>query len=239
MKTPISDTSLPYANLDLERLKRRGMAEVILGAGKTPTQIAQIARRLYSAGQRALATRVDPIYATDILTMLGDLPATYDPTARCLTVQDCPPEPAGLGTILVISAGTSDLAVAAEAASCAAFWGHHVEEIHDVGIAGLHRILGHVDRLRRASVIIVCAGMDGALPGVVAGLVERPVIAVPTSVGYGASFGGVAALLTSLNSCAAGVTVVNIDNGFGAAYAAAQINRPFNPASEGEEGGPA
>lgn len=223
--TPKTDTALPYATLDLERQRRRGMAEVILGTGKTPTQIAEIARRLHLADQPALATRVAPEIAEATLALISDLPAAYDATARCLTVMTSPPTPAGEGTILVVSAGTGDLPVACEAAACARFWGHSVEQISDVGVAGLHRILSRVEQLRAASVIIVCAGMDGALPGVVAGLVDRPVIAVPTSVGYGASFNGVAALLTMLNACAAGVTVVNIDNGFGAAYAAAQINR--------------
>ncbi|MFN3198373.1 MAG: nickel pincer cofactor biosynthesis protein LarB [Bradymonadia bacterium] len=219
-----TDTSLPFATLDLDRLKRRGMPEVILGTGKTPTQIAEIARRFDAAGQRVLATRVTPEAAAEVMQLIEDLPAEYDAISRCLTVQRSPAPAVGLGTILVVSAGTGDGPVAAEAIACARFWGHTVDEIHDVGIAGLHRILGHVERLRRASVIIVCAGMDGALPGVVGGLVDRPVIAVPTEVGYGASFNGVAALLTMLNSCAAGVTVVNIGNGFGAAYAAAQIN---------------
>ena len=219
---------LGFANVDLDRAERRGLPEVVFGLGKTSTQVADICRALHERGQRALATRLEPEVAEEVRVRLDDLPIEYDATARCLAVQPAVPAPDETryrGSILVVAAGTADRPVAAEATFAARLCGSPVEELHDVGVAGLHRLLAHLDQLRSASVLIVVAGLEGALPSVVAGLVGRPVIAVPTSVGYGASFGGVAALLGMINSCAAGVTVVNIDNGFGAAYAATLMNR--------------
>jgi len=216
---------LGYARVDLDRARRRGLPEVVYGAGKTADQIASILETLFESGQRALATRVDPDTAADVMDALAALPATYNAEARCLYVQSAPPKAVGLGTILVVSAGTSDQPVAAEAALVAELCGNAVERIDDVGVAGLHRLLAHVDQLRSANIVVVCAGMEGALPSVVAGLVERPVIAVPTSVGYGVAMGGLTALMGMLTSCSSGVTVVNIDNGFGAAYAATLMNR--------------
>lgn len=221
-----------FAHLDLHRLKRRGVGEVIFGEGKSPEEIALIMEALIEAQGKALATRVRPEVYQAMCDSVRENPAKlalrqgwdYDEVARCLSFQTSKPEPVGRGLILILTAGTSDGAVAAEANAVLRFLGHHTQRIHDVGVAGLHRILGHLDTLRSAEVIITCAGMEGALPSVVAGLVDCPVIAVPTSVGYGANLGGVTALLGMLNSCAAGVVVVNIDNGFGAAYAAAQIN---------------
>lgn len=214
---------LDFAKVDIDRQRRRGIPEVVFGPGKTPEHIAGIARALYGRGQRVLVTRLED--ADPVLERLVDLPAEYDAEARCLVVQDTPPPITGRGTVLVIAAGTSDRPVAAEAAKVAAMCGNAVESLHDVGVAGLHRLLAHVEQMRAAEVLIVVAGMEGALPSVVAGLVERPVIGVPTSVGYGANLGGMTALLSMVNSCAAGLTVVNIDNGFGAAYAATLMNR--------------
>jgi len=216
---------LGYARVDIDRARRRGLPEVVLGSGKTAAQITGIARALYDNGQRVLATRVLPHTGAEIARALSDLPVTYDADARALYVQDAPPEILGRGTILVVSAGTADRPVAAEAELTATLCGNEVSTLHDVGVAGLHRLLAHTELLRSAAVIIVVAGLEGALPSVVAGLVSAPVVAVPTSVGYGASFAGLAALLGMLNSCAAGVTVVNIDNGFGAAYSASLMNR--------------
>ncbi len=216
---------LGFARVDIDRARRRGMPEVVLGEGKTAQQIIGIARALYEQGQRVYATRVGAEAGAEVARGLMDLPVTYDAEARALYVQDSDPEIIGRGTVLVVSAGTADRPVAAEAALTARLCGSEVEVLHDVGVAGLHRILANLDTLRAAQVVIVVAGLEGALPSVVAGLVSRPVIAVPTSVGYGASFDGLAALLGMLNACAAGVTVVNIDNGFGAGYAAALMNR--------------
>ncbi len=216
---------LGFARVDLDRAGRRGLPEVVYGAGKTSAQIASILQTLYDRGQRALATRVEADTAAEVMDALGTLPATYDEEARCLYVQSSPPEILGMGTILVVSAGTSDRLVAAEAARVAELCGNTVERLDDVGVAGLHRLLAHLELLRAANVVVVCAGMEGALPSVVAGLVERPVIAVPTSVGYGVALGGLTALMGMLTSCSSGVTVVNIDNGFGAAYAATLMNR--------------
>ncbi|MBM4290995.1 MAG: nickel pincer cofactor biosynthesis protein LarB [Deltaproteobacteria bacterium] len=218
-----------FVHIDHDRGRRCGVGEVVFGQGKRPEEVAQILAALCRAQGRALATRVTPEAAAAVGGLLAAEdalpPLRYDPLARCLTLEATPPAPAGRGEVLVLSAGTSDGAVAAEAARVLEFLGHRAARISDVGVAGLHRLLGHLDRLRAAEVIIACAGMEGALPSVVAGLVECPVIAVPTSVGYGAHLGGLAPLLNMLTSCAAGVVVVNIDNGFGAAYAAAQINR--------------
>ena len=215
---------LGYANVDLHRALRTGHPEVIYGAGKAPDQIVGILRRLREAGQDGLVTRVSDEKAEAVRAQLPEL--RWHAVARVLYLasgQSTPPRTRG--AIAVICAGTSDLPVAEEAAVVAEAFGNPVERINDVGVAGLHRLLGHLDAIRRASVLIAVAGMEGALPGVVAGLVDKPVIAVPTSVGYGANFGGLSALLTMLNSCAAGISVVNIDNGFGAAMVASRINR--------------
>jgi NCAIR mutase (PurE)-related protein len=211
---------LGHSRLDLARHVRCGAPEVVFGAGKAPAELAENLRVLAHHHGRALATRVSDEAAAAVLGALPD--AVHHARARCIAVGA---PPAGVGDVLVVSAGTSDAPVAEEAALVARFHGARTEVISDVGVAGIHRLLGVLDRLRAADVLIVVAGMEGALPSVIGGLVERPVIAVPTSVGYGASLHGVAALLAMLNSCAAGVTVVNIDNGFGAGVAAARIVR--------------
>lgn len=213
---------LHFAKPDYDRLKRRGMAEVIYGAGKTAEQIGAIMRALNEAGQNAFATRVSPEQAVEICATLPG--AVYRAESRILT-RDVVPLPEPKGKVAVLCAGTSDLPVAEEAAVTAERLGALVERSYDVGVAGLHRLLSRVEVFADARVIVVVAGMEGALPSVVGGLTDKPVIAVPTSIGYGASFHGLAALLGMLNSCAAGVTVVNIDNGFGAGVAAAMINR--------------
>ena len=212
---------LGFARLDTHRAVRQGFPEVILGIGKTPAQIAGIAERLVARGQALLVTRAD---ARAFEAVREKVPGvTYHETARAITL--APGHvPEGKGTILVACAGTSDLPVAEEAAVTLELMGNRLDRLYDVGVAGLHRLLSERPRLEAARVIVVVAGMEGALPSVVAGLVDVPVIAVPTSVGYGASFGGVAALLGMLNSCANGVSVVNIDNGFGAACTASLIN---------------
>lgn len=219
---------LGFAKPDTARAKRQGIGEVILGQGKTPEQITEIARRLYDSGQETiLVTRLDADAAQAVGNYLGNIAGHYHATSRVLVIGQPPaPDPARLpGEVAVVCAGTSDLPVAEEAAVCCESFGQAVRRIYDVGVAGLHRLLAHEDQLRTSRVLIVVAGMEGALPSVVAGLVDRPVIAVPTSIGYGANLGGIAALLGMLNSCGSGVTVVNIDNGFGAAFAAVQINR--------------
>ncbi|MBO7655354.1 MAG: nickel pincer cofactor biosynthesis protein LarB [Kiritimatiellae bacterium] len=216
------DVDLGFAKPDLERLSRRGIPEVIFGAGKSADQIIAIIRALNDRGQNAFATRVSPEQAERILLALPD--ARYQPESRILT-RDIVPLPEQSGKIVILTAGTSDLPVAEEAAVTAERMGAKVERIYDVGVAGLHRLLSRIGQTADARAVIVVAGMEGALPSVVGGLTDKPVIAVPTSVGYGASFQGLAALLGMLNSCAAGVTVVNIDNGFGAGVAAALINR--------------
>ncbi|MFP3928538.1 MAG: nickel pincer cofactor biosynthesis protein LarB [Desulfobacteraceae bacterium] len=211
------------ACIDHHRGLRRGHPEVIFAQGKRASDILAIMEVMWSRGDDILVTRLSEGKAAQVL---GRFPgAAYHERAGALTLSRCEPQDLGRGAILVIGAGTSDIPVAEEAAVTARFLGNRVEVIHDLGVAGIHRVLAHKERISQASVIIVAAGMEGALPSVVAGLVSRPVIAVPTSVGYGASFGGIAALLGMLNSCAAGVTVVNIDNGFGAGYAASLINR--------------
>ena len=220
----LSVADLGFARVDIDRAKRRGMPEVVFGEGKRPEHIADIMATLAEAGQRSLATRITSEVAETVQRSRPELAFVYDPEARCLYLGE-PEEIDGVGKILVICAGTSDLPVAAEAALTARLAGNDVELLTDVGVAGLHRLLAHLELIRSANVLIVCAGMEGALPSVIAGLVSRPIIAVPTSVGYGASFDGLAALLSMMNSCSAGVTVVNIDNGFGAGYAAATINR--------------
>jgi hypothetical protein len=212
---------LGFARVDHHRAIRQGFPEVILGLGKTPAQIAAIAKRIVSRGSTLLVTRATREASDAVREVVPD--ATYHPEAGMITFrqQDVAP---GKGTIVIASAGTSDQPVAEEAAITAELMGNAVERIYDVGVAGLHRLLGERHRLAAARAIVVVAGMEGALPSVVAGLVSVPVIAVPTSIGYGASFGGIAALLGMLNSCASGVSVVNIDNGFGAANIASLIN---------------
>jgi len=219
-RLPFED--LGFAKLDAHRALRRGFPEVILCTGKTPEQIAEIAQRHLEGNANLLATRATPEVFERIKAIAPD--ATYHEHARAVTVVKNPLPKTG-GTILVISAGTSDIPVAEEAAVTADVLGNRVETAYDVGVAGIHRLFGQADKLREASVVIVVAGMEGALPSVVGGLVDKPVIGVPTSGGYGANFGGVTPLLAMLNSCAAGVLVVNIDNGFGAGYAASLINR--------------
>lgn len=214
--------NLGFAQVDTHRALRQGFPEVIYGAGKTPEQVVKIAGKLLEHESGVLVTRVTPEHARALRRRFKK--AVYHELARCVTLESRPLAKRP-GTIAVICAGTSDLPVAEEAAVTAEIMGNHVERIQDAGVAGIHRILSRLETLQTANVLVVVAGMEGALPSVVAGLVSRPVIAVPTSIGYGASFGGVAALLGMLNSCGSGVTVVNIDNGFGAGYAASQINR--------------
>jgi NCAIR mutase (PurE)-related protein len=214
---------LGFARLDHHRGLRRGAPEVIFGEGKSADQIAAIGKRMLAAGVNLLITRLAPEKARAIKRKLRTL--DYRPDARIGMIIRERPEVRSHGVVMVLSAGTSDIPVAEEAALCAELFGNPVERLYDVGVAGLHRLTANAELIQRASVLIVVAGMEGALPSVVAGLVDKPVIAVPTSIGYGASFGGVAALLGMLNSCASGVTVVNIDNGFGAAFAASMINR--------------
>ena len=213
---------LGFARVDLDRRRRTGFPEVIFGQGKTPTEVAQIAQVILEHEPVLLATRIS---REQFDAVQAQFPAAvFHERARCLTIER-EPIAKRKSSIAVVAAGTSDLPVAEEAAITLEIFGNKVERIYDAGVAGLHRLLVETDRLRECAVLIVVAGMEGALPSVVAGLVDKPVIAVPTSTGYGASFGGLAALLGMLNSCGSGVTVVNIDNGFGAAYAAATINR--------------
>ena len=219
----ISFEDVGFACIDHHRSLRRGLSEVIFGEGKEVYEIITIMERMIKQDEDVLVTRLSHEKAIAIEKRFPEI--TYYRRSKVLTLTKKPPEPGGRGTILVISAGTSDIPVAEEAAVTARFMGNRVDSIYDVGIAGLHRIVAHRDRLTDAAVIVVAAGMEGALPSVVAGLVGGPVIAVPTSIGYGASFNGISALLGMLNSCAAGVTVVNIDNGFGAGYAASLINK--------------
>ena len=215
-------TDLGFAKVDLDREKRNGFAEVIYCEGKTTQQVVAIAKTLFAKSRgNVLATRCAEGAAAAVQAEIPQ--AQYHPLARLLTIYKEPKTERG--KITVISAGTADLPVAEEAALTAEIMGNRVERLYDVGVAGIHRLLSHRDDLDAARVLIVVAGMDGALPSVVGGLVKRPLIAVPTSVGYGASFGGLAALLAMLNSCAAGISVVNIDNGFGAACAASRINQ--------------
>jgi hypothetical protein len=214
---------LGFAKVDHHRSLRTGFPEVIYGAGKTAEQIVEITRSLRNNSHNVLITRIDPDQAAQLRQAFPEV--NYSAHGRVATLVITPPKIVGRGKILVVAAGTADLPVAEEAWVTAELMGNAVERLSDVGISGIHRLLAHRDELRAAAVLIVVAGMEGALPSVVAGLVDKPVIAVPTSIGYGASFGGLAALLAMLNSCAAGVTVVNIDNGFGAAVAASLINK--------------
>jgi NCAIR mutase (PurE)-related protein len=220
---------LGFAKLDLHRELRAGLPETVYAAAKEPADLTAICRRVLEAHGRLLVTRLEPAGAADLLAALPD--AAYNERARLLTAgpPHAPPE-GGAGRIAVLAAGTSDLPVAEEAAACCEWFGHPVDRLWDVGVAGLHRLLGQLPAVRRADVVVAAAGMDGALPTVVASLVAVPVVAVPTSVGYGAAFGGLAALLTMLNACAPGIGVVNIDNGYGAAVLASRIARRRAPA---------
>jgi NCAIR mutase (PurE)-related protein len=219
-RLPFDD--MGFAHLDTHRALRAGFPEVVFCEGKLPEQAAAIIARLAEGRGPVLGTRAGPELYARVRELVPD--ARYHELARAIVVER-EPLPRRPGTILVVCAGTADLPVAEEAALTAELMGNSVERLTDVGVAGLHRLLAHVEQVQTANVLVVVAGMEGALPSVVGGLVRRPVIAVPTSVGYGASFGGLAALLGMLNSCAAGVTVVNINNGFGAGYAASVINR--------------
>jgi pyridinium-3,5-biscarboxylic acid mononucleotide synthase len=214
---------LGFAKIDHHRALRQGFPEVILGQGKDAREIVAIVRSMRRRKMNILVTRVSADQVAQLKTLTTGL--TYHSVARAVTWVGKPIKITGKGTVLVVCAGTSDIPVAEEAALTAAMMGNRVEKLFDVGVAGIHRLLDNHSRLDAASVLIVVAGMEGALPSVVAGLISKPVIAVPTSVGYGASFNGLSALLGMLNSCAAGVTVVNIDNGFGAGFAASLINR--------------
>jgi hypothetical protein len=218
---PFEDVGV--ALIDHHRELRQGIPEIILGEGKSLEQLLTIVERMAERGNNVLVTRLAREKADPLLEVFqkGD----YDPDGRTFALVQKPIEMTGRGKVLVVCAGTSDIPVLREASVTARMLGNEVEEIIDVGVAGIHRLLARTESLREAAVIIVVAGMEGALPSVVGGLVPMPVIAVPTAIGYGAAFGGVAALLGMLNSCASGVTVVNIDNGFGAAFAATRINR--------------
>ena len=212
---------LDFAKVDHHREVAKGAPEIVFGLGKTPAQIARISREILDKGSNLLVTRVEPATWARIRAKLPG--AAYNEAARTVS-RVRTPAPPGKGPIAVLTAGTSDIPVAEEAAVTAEVLGNETDRIYDVGVAGLHRLLGQYERVRRARVVIVVAGMEGALPSVVAGLVRVPVVAVPTSVGYGASFKGRAALLAMLNACPGGVAVVNIDNGFGAAFLASSIN---------------
>ena len=214
---------IDFAHIDHHRSLRKGFPEVIFGQGKTAEQIRGIIERMISQEPIILVTRVDARKAEKIVPRHKN--AFYDADARLILVGEKKAPPQDSGDILVISAGTSDIPVAKEAQLTAEAMGNRVETLYDVGVAGIHRLFAHRDRIQQADVLIVVAGMEGALPSVVAGMVARPVIAVPTSIGYGASLGGLTALFAMLNSCSSNVAVVNIDNGFGAGYMAAIINR--------------
>jgi NCAIR mutase (PurE)-related protein len=214
---------LGFAKVDHHRTLRQGFPEVIMGQGKQPKEIAAIVRALRRRKANVLVTRLSAEKMALVKKLVSGL--KYHAAAHAATCVGKPIKITGKGAVLVVCAGTSDIPVAEEAALTAAMMGNRVEKLFDVGVAGIHRLLGNREQLYAASVVIVIAGMEGALPSVVAGLIDKPVIAVPTSVGYGASFNGLAALLAMLNSCASGITVVNIDNGFGAGFAASLINR--------------
>ena len=213
---------LGFAKIDTNRLQRTGIPEVIYSSGKTSEQVRQIAERMYNKGMDILATRASEEIFISVAESVKE--AVYNPVAKTIVFHQKTPT-VTKDYIAVVAAGTSDLPVAEEAVETALFLGNRIERIYDVGVAGIHRLFSRIELIRRAKVIIVVAGMEGALPSVVGGLVDKPVIAVPTSVGYGANLGGVTALLAMLNSCAAGISVVNIDNGFGAACQASLINK--------------
>ncbi|MCD7857685.1 MAG: nickel pincer cofactor biosynthesis protein LarB [Clostridiales bacterium] len=210
-----------YARLDTHRKLRSGFAEVVYCSGKTEEQLSAIFARLYEAEGEAFGTRASQEQYEAVARHYPQ--AQYDPISRILKIEG--PEKAHTGCIAVCTAGTADIAVAEEAAQTAEYFGSHVERIYDVGVSGLHRLLSRLEDIQRANCVIAVAGMEGALASVLGGLVDKPVIAVPTSVGYGANLGGISALLTMINSCANGIAVVNIDNGYGAGYIATQINR--------------
>ena len=238
-REPLEDLDLGFAKLDMHRAVRQGAAEVVYGEGKTAEQIASIVRALLDAGQPSvLVTRMD---AAKAQVVAGVAPLDYDPVSR-VGLAGKPSVPNGRGYVAVVSGGTSDQPVAEEAARTAEALGSRVERVYDVGVAGVHRLLAHSKTIMGASAVVAVAGMEGALASVVGGLADCPVVAVPTSVGYGASFGGVAALLSMLNSCASGVSVVNIDNGFGAGFIAARIDHigmhgeACTSPSEGQQG---
>lgn len=218
----LSFEDIDFAHIDHHRSLRKGFPEVIFGMGKTSDQIIGILERMVSKEEIILVTRIDPEKATAVKTVLPE--AVYFEDAKLLRIQKKVPLVTGFGKILIISAGTSDIPVAKEAALTAQAMGNEVATLFDVGVAGIHRLFAHKDIIFEASVIIVIAGMEGALPSVVAGMVKAPVIAVPTSIGYGTSFNGMTALLGMLNSCSSNIAVVNIDNGFGAGYMASSIN---------------
>ena len=218
-----------FANLDHERASRRGYPEAIYCTGKTPEQVGMIAAAVRDQPHTTLFTRADKEHAAAVL---AELPGAFHDQQANLLAWPAQPPPASGGLVAVLAAGTSDLPVAKEAQLTAGYLGRPTELVVDVGVAGLHRLLSHLELLRRARVVIVAAGMDGALPSVVAGLVAAPVVALPTSVGYGAAFEGLAALLTMLNACAPGVAVVNIDNGYGAGHLAAQIAAPLSSSGQ-------
>lgn len=222
MKDDAKVENLGYARIDHDRAARRGFPEVIYGPGKQPEQVLEIFERLAARNPNVLCTRADAAAAALVCSRVPE--CEHDPQNGLLSLwRDQTIR--GVGTVLVVSAGTADQAIAREALTCARVLGNETEGLADVGVAGLHRLMDETDRLRSARVVICVAGLEAALPTVVAGLVDRPVIAVPTSVGYGVAYEGVTALLSAMSSCAAGVTVVNIDNGFGAAYAASLMNR--------------
>jgi pyridinium-3,5-biscarboxylic acid mononucleotide synthase len=223
-----------FAKIDHHRAMRCGFPEVIYCPGKTDQQVAAIFEKLARTGHNVIATRASEPLFEAVVKAIALKGLRYEKAARMIVLEQKPIE-SPVGDIVIVTAGTADMSVAEEARITAHMLGQRVEFICDVGVAGLHRLLGHVERLRKANVLIVVAGMEGALASVVGGLVDCPVIAVPTSVGYGASFEGLAALLTMLNSCASGITVVNIDNGFGAAYAAAAINRRIDLKKDGKQ----
>lgn len=219
----LSFETIDYASIDHHRSLRKGFCEVIFGQGKTSSQIIGIMEKMIPHEDIILVTRLDASKASEIVACL---PSTqYHEDARLLIFERKPPEIKGVGEIIVISAGTSDIPVAKEALLTAQAMGNQVHAIFDVGVAGIHRLFAHQERIQKASVLVVVAGMEGALPSVVAGMVKSPVIAVPTSIGYGTSFGGLTALLGMLNACSSNIAVVNIDNGFGAGFMAATINQ--------------
>ncbi|MGE0712387.1 MAG: nickel pincer cofactor biosynthesis protein LarB [Planctomycetota bacterium] len=218
---------LEFAKVDHHRQLRCGAPEVVYGEGKTPAHLVAIARELLARDQNLLVTRASPAHAAAVLEAVPEV--EHDPVARTLFLRRGPQPPTPPRPVVVLCAGTSDLPVAAEARVTAAALGSRAELLCDVGVAGLHRLLAHQDLLRSAGVLVVVAGMEGALPSVVTGLVDRPVIGVPTSVGYGAALSGLTPLLGMLTACAPGMTVVNVDNGFGAGYAAALMNRHMAP----------
>ena len=220
--------ALPFVDLgfampDTHRALRQGFPEVVMGEGKKPDEIVEIVKSLSSHGNNVLVTRVSKEKAEDVEKKIPKI--KYHELARSLVLKGKDTDEIGKGTIMVVSAGTSDIPVAEEAALVSELMGNRTKRLYDVGVAGIHRLMGHIEEIRKANVLVVVAGMEGALPSVIGGIVDRPVIAVPTSIGYGAGFGGISALLGMLNSCAAGVSVVNIDNGFGAGYVASLINR--------------